>query len=295
MHQAQLNRREFVTRVGGFLTPFHLVKSLKLASCGPHAVQPDPSIATIERFSVDDRLLTCFGKRHRVFSRGEGRGVLVLHELPGLTPFDIDFAFRLSEQRFHVFLPLLFGEPGEDKFGKRLLSECVFGPWPWEELAPVNPWVPPLVNLADTISTLTGGPIGVVGMCLTGILPISLMASTRVVAPVVSQPTMPLPIDETRAVSLGLPPGDIAQALRRLDNERLEVLAFRASTDCYCPAARLDSLSIAFPGRVVRHDVDFGSAHGHSILAAEFHRPGAPPGVAQAFEQTVSFLRRHLD
>ena len=141
---------------------------------------------------------------------------------------------------------------------------------------------------------LTGGPIGVVGMCLTGMLPISLMASTRVVAPVVSQPTMPLPIDRTRAISLGLPPSEIAHALRRLDDEDLEVLAFRASTDCYCPAARFDRLCTTFPGRVVRRDVDFGSTHGHPILAAEFHRPDAPPGVACAFDQTVDFLRTHL-
>jgi len=137
MHESGLSRREFATPLGGFLTPFHLAKSLKLASCGSHSVHPDPSIGGIENFTCDHTLLTAFGERHHVYLRGdEGPGVLVLHELPGMTPFDIDFAFRLSERKFRVSLPLLFGEPGDDKFGTRLLSECVFGRWGFSTHAP---------------------------------------------------------------------------------------------------------------------------------------------------------------
>jgi hypothetical protein len=74
-----------------------------------------------------------------------------------------------------------------------------------------------------------------------------------------------------------------------LTREDLKILAFRASTDCLCPAARFDQLCSTFPGRVLRHDVDFRTAHGHSVLAAEFHRQHAPTGVADAFDQTVRF------
>ena len=243
-------------------------------------------------------MLTAFGKTCRVFWRGDGPSVLVLHELPGMTLFDIDFALRLSNQGFRVYLPLLFGEPGDDKFVSRFWSECVFGRWPWEELEPKNPWVPPLIGLVDAIYAVAPGPIGVVGMCLTGLLPVSLMASPHVVAPVVCQPTMPLPIDDERAAVLGLPKSEVDRARTRMDAEQLQVLAFRASTDCYCPGTRFDTLQHTFGDRLIRRDVDFAGAHGHSILAAEYYRPEMAPGVKArvhaAFDETVAFLTRQL-
>jgi dienelactone hydrolase len=298
MYQSTVTRREFVARLGGFLTPYHLIKSLKLSSCGPHSFDADNSLAAqIKSFSRDDRMLRAFGKQRPVFWRGDGPSVLVLHELPGMTPFDIDFAFRLSKT-FRVYLPLLFGEPGEDRFERRLLGECVFGPWPWEEFEPKHPWIPPLLKLIEAIHERAPSRIGVVGMCLTGMLPISLMASPHVVAPVICQPTMPLPIDDERAASLGIPSADITHAQGRVIREQLQVLAFRATTDCYCPSARFNTLGSTFSDRLIRCDIDFNGAHGHSILAAEYHRPDLSPvvmaRVRAAFDDTVDFLNKHL-
>src|SRR5688572_21097230 len=62
---------------------------------------------------------------HRVFAIGDGPPVLVLHELPGLTPAALRFGRRLAQQGFRVHLPLLFGEPGQDDWRSSYRALCV--------------------------------------------------------------------------------------------------------------------------------------------------------------------------
>lgn len=43
-------------------------------------------------------------------SRGTGPGVMLMHELPGMTPSCIELAKRLAEvEGFRIYLPLLYG------------------------------------------------------------------------------------------------------------------------------------------------------------------------------------------
>lgn len=52
---------------------------------------------------------------HTVFrSKANGPGVLIMHELPGMTPQCINLATRVVDAGFTVFLPLLFGEPNDN-------------------------------------------------------------------------------------------------------------------------------------------------------------------------------------
>jgi dienelactone hydrolase len=62
---------------------------------------------------------------HRVFWIGEGRPVLVMHELPGLTPAALRFGRRLAKRGFRVYLPLLFGEPAQDDWRGSYRSLCI--------------------------------------------------------------------------------------------------------------------------------------------------------------------------
>jgi dienelactone hydrolase len=48
---------------------------------------------------------------HQVSQKGKGRGVVIMHELPGLTPSCIRFAERVAAEGFRVYLRLLFGRP----------------------------------------------------------------------------------------------------------------------------------------------------------------------------------------
>ena len=52
------------------------------------------------------------GENRVVYVRGDGPGVVVMHEIPGLTPQVIAFARRVADAGFCVYLPLLFGEVG---------------------------------------------------------------------------------------------------------------------------------------------------------------------------------------
>ena len=56
-----------------------------------------------------------------------------------------------------------------------------------------------------------GGPgVGAVGMCFTGGFALAMMVDDRLVAPVLSQPSLPLPAGKSKAADLGLSPDDLA-------------------------------------------------------------------------------------
>ena len=52
------------------------------------------------------------GLTHDVYTRGAGPGVVLLPEIPGMTPAVMALADHLVEAGFTVAVPSLFGEPG---------------------------------------------------------------------------------------------------------------------------------------------------------------------------------------
>lgn len=52
------------------------------------------------------------GTAHAVYRRGRGPGVVVIHEVPGITPLVARFGRRVADAGFTAVLPSLFGEPG---------------------------------------------------------------------------------------------------------------------------------------------------------------------------------------
>jgi hypothetical protein len=52
------------------------------------------------------------GATRRVYRLGDGPGVVLIHELPGITPECARLARRLASEGFTVVMPSLFGEPG---------------------------------------------------------------------------------------------------------------------------------------------------------------------------------------
>jgi len=61
----------------------------------------------------DHSMFTHDGRAHEVFRAGTGPAVIVIHEMPGLHPGVVEFAQRLIDAGYTVFLPSLFGRPGE--------------------------------------------------------------------------------------------------------------------------------------------------------------------------------------
>jgi dienelactone hydrolase len=87
------------------------------------------------------------GIEHAVYRKGVGPGVLVMHELPGLTPQCIDLATRIESAGFTVFLPLLFGEPNSSATVANTLRVCVsreFKCFALNESSPISVWLRPL-------------------------------------------------------------------------------------------------------------------------------------------------------
>jgi len=52
------------------------------------------------------------GETRTVYRRGEGPAVIVIHEIPGITPEVARFATRVADAHFAVYMPSLFGTPG---------------------------------------------------------------------------------------------------------------------------------------------------------------------------------------
>ena len=71
--------------------------------------------------SLDDFTLGSFSYRgvsHDVYRSGEGPAVIVIAEIPGITPDVADFARRVRALGCTVILPVLFGDPGREVLGR---------------------------------------------------------------------------------------------------------------------------------------------------------------------------------
>jgi dienelactone hydrolase len=115
---------------------------------------------------------------HTVFrSRTNGPGLLIMHELPGMTPQCIDLATRVVDAGFTVFLPLLFGEPNDSATVANTFRVCVsheFKCLAAHESSPITTWLRALSRRIYA-ENLGGRGVGAIGLCLTGGFALSLM------------------------------------------------------------------------------------------------------------------------
>jgi dienelactone hydrolase len=61
----------------------------------------------------DQVTFTHQGRTHRGVPRRYGSAVIVIHEIPGIHPGMVTFAQRLLQAGYTVYLPSLFGRPGQ--------------------------------------------------------------------------------------------------------------------------------------------------------------------------------------
>ena len=149
-----------------------------------------------------------------VFRRGTGPAIVVIHEIPGITPEVADFGRRVADAGFTAVLPALFGEPGKPMtvgyVAKSFFAGCVskeFHAWALHSTSPITVW---LRALGAQVHEECGGPgIGAVGMCFTGNFALAMMVDDRLLAPVLSQPSLPLPLGSKREADLAISPGDL--------------------------------------------------------------------------------------
>ncbi len=254
---------------------------------------PD-ALSTYARTRFDD------GRWERpVYRKGKGPAVIVIHEMPGLHPLVLRFADRIVEAGMTVFLPSLFGDPGREvtanyAVGEILKTLCIrreFNAWATDRSSPIVDW---LRSLAKHAHRECGGRgVGAVGMCFTGNFAMAMMTEPAVVAPVLSQPSLPLPLGDKRKASLGLSADEIACARRRFYDEGLSAIGLRFKGDPVVPDARWETFKSTF-GRgfeaIEIEDEDgrkaLGRQHPHSVLTINL-RDDDPLGPTKRAERKV--------
>ena len=240
-----------------------------------------------------------------VYRAGSGPGVIVIHEVPGITPLVAAFGRRVVDAGFTVAMPSLFGDPGRPMgmpyIMKSLSGACVskeFTTWALNRTSPIIEW---LRALARDLKAQAGGPgVGAVGMCLTGGFALAMAVDDSMLAPVLSQPSLPLPVGPGRSSGLGLSDADLARVKDRAEHENLCVLGLRFSKDRAVPDARwaryTEELGDNFIG--VEIDSSAGNPNGipkaaHSVLTEHFvDQPGHP--TRDALDRVLAFFRDRL-
>lgn len=253
----------------------------------------------LEGFTQDT--FTADGKTKRLLRGGSGPAVIVISEMPGITPGVLGFARRVVALGCTATLPVLFGEPGKAlsvPYGmKSILGGCVsreFSTMARRRTSPVTTW---LRALARHEHERAGGPgVGVVGMCFTGGFALGMMVDDTVLAPVLSQPSLPFPVSRKHKADIGISDADLA----KVKAQDIDVLGLRFTCDKLSPGERFATLERELGDRFVGVEIDSseGNPHGipknaHSVLTEHLvDEPGHP--THDALQQVLDLFRTKL-
>ena len=256
------------------------------------------------RDPLDDferRDVTLQGESKLVFIAGSGPAVIVMTEMPGISPEVARFARFVRDAGFTVWMPNLFGEPGRvPTIGKGVLTilrACVsreFRAFAANASSPVTQW---LRALAAHAHPLCGGKgVGAIGMCFTGNFALSMMLEPAMLAPVLSQPSLPM----GQAAGMHIAPDELAAVKKRMDAEDLTVLAYRFEGDSFCRAQRFSAYQQAlgdrFEGRVLPDSAanpDAMMKNPHSVVTAHLIDEAGQPTRA-AVDEILAFFQSRL-
>ena len=249
------------------------------------------------------------GTTRDVFRLGAGPAVVVIAEMPGITPKVIAFAREVAGLGCTAVLPHLFGEPGRDPApgGKpdvrytlaSMVPACVskeFTVWATGKTSPVIDW---LRTLGRAEHERCGGPgIGAIGMCFTGGFALAMATDERLLAPVLSQPSMPLALTRSRKATIDISPEDLAVVKQRCA-AGLEVLGLRFRSDRLVPSERFRFLEreLGDAFRAIELDDDAANPDAtmspHSVVTEHLvDEPGQP--TRQALDEVLELFRSRL-
>ena len=229
---------------------------------------------------------TADGVTHPTYRRGSGPGVIIVHEIPGMTPEVVAFADEVVDAGFTVVLPNLFGTPGAPMKVRTIATTlprvCVnreFNKLKVGRTSPVANWLRALAR--DLHDELGGVGVGALGMCFTGGFALAMMVDPAVAAPVVAQPSLPFPIGKARAEDLNLSPADLATVKARAA-DGCPVLGVRYAED---PASG---------GRFDRLDRELGPAFRRIELDGKGHSTLTVHRSQRAVDEVLAFFRDRL-
>lgn len=237
--------------------------------------------------SLDDfarRQLTLDATTRAVYVAGEGPAVIVMAEMPGISPDVAQFARWIRDAGLSVYLPSLFGRDGaypNAAYGaavfQRACLSAEFRTLAANQSSPITRWLRALAGVAHREC---GGPgVGAVGMCFTGNFALTMMLEPSMLAPVLCQPALPL--DDPGALEIS--PEELAAIRQRLDRDDLVVRAYRFEGDRFCTARRFAAYTQAL-----------GTRFQPRVLPNSAANPAPPPFFEQFVGCPHSVVTAHL-
>ena len=206
------------------------------------------------------------------YRKGSGPAVIVVHEIPGITPAVERFAQEVVDRGFTVVMPDLVGTPGREVSGKYIASSmlkvCVSKEFTTMALGHTSPIISWLRALARATHGEVGGKgVGAVGMCFSGGFALGMMVDDIMLAPVLSQPSLPFALGSSRAADLNLSPDDAAVIAQRAA-DGCQVLGLRFDKD-KAVGNRFDSLRQLLVDAFIAIELPSKKASDHSVLTEQ--------------------------
>ncbi|MGY3574252.1 dienelactone hydrolase family protein [Bradyrhizobium sp. USDA 4504] len=253
------------------------------------------------------RQITLDGAGKTVHVGGGGPAVIVMAEMPGISPHVARFARWVRDAGFTVYMPSLFGrdgavasaEEGAAVFQRACVS-AEFRAMAANRSSPVTQWLRALARFAHGEC---GGPgVGAIGMCFTGNFALTMMLEPSMLAPVLSQPSLPL----NDPAGIEIAPEEVKAVRERLEREDLTVLAYRFEGDKFCMAQRFAAYREALGDRFIGRVLPDSAANGdvppffrnfvttpHSVVTVHLIDEAGQPTIA-ARDEILAFFRQRL-
>ncbi|MCU1551158.1 MAG: dienelactone hydrolase [Glaciihabitans sp.] len=245
------------------------------------------------------------GQTHDCYEKGSGPGVVLIPEIPGITPEVLGLAEHLVQSGFTVVVPSPFGVPGKaDTGGYRMgvvLRLCVsseFRAFATNAHRPITDYIRAVA--ANLASRTPAAGVGVIGMCFTGGFALAAAVSDDVLAAVMSQPAVPFPLGRARQLDPGMSEEEMNRVVERANAGEVCGLGLRFSNDVASPPARFKAIKrrLGDAFEYIQLDSSPGNAghfasNAHSVLTNEVRDVPGHPALA-ARERVVEFLRKQL-
>ncbi|KQO97753.1 dienelactone hydrolase family protein [Leifsonia sp. Leaf264] len=245
------------------------------------------------------------GLTHDCYEKGSGPGVVLIPEIPGITPEVLGLAEHLVGQGFTVVVPSPFGVPGRPASTgytmgvvARLCVSSEFRAFATDAARPVSAF---LRAVAADLNERTPGPgVGVIGMCFTGGFALAAAVDDSVLAAVASQPSVPFPLGARRIADPGLSTAELDRVAARAASGDLCAIGLRFSEDFASQGARFRTIKarLGEAFEVIPLDSSPGNPGGfsrtaHSVLTDEVRE--TPGNLAlEARARVVAFLHERL-
>ena len=206
------------------------------------------------------------------YRKGNGPVVIVVHEIPGITPAVERFANEVVDAGFTVVMPNLVGTAGQEVSGRYIASSmlkvCISKEFTNMALQKTSPIIAWLRALARSLHSEVGGRgVGAVGMCFSGGFALGMMVDDIMIAPVLSQPSMPFTVGKTRGADLNLSPDD-AMVVAQRAADGCQVLGLRFTQDKLV-GTRFDSLRELLGNAFIAIELPSQSPKDHSVLTEQ--------------------------